>query len=53
MSDKPPFRREDFEIAIICALPLEFSAIPSYYSISPGINRATDMGEPPGDTNNY
>jgi len=52
MSDEPPSRREDFEIAIICALPLEFSAVSLVFDQF--LDKQGDRyGKAAGDTNSY
>jgi tetratricopeptide (TPR) repeat protein len=52
MSDEPPSRREDFEIAIICALPLEFSAVSLIFDQF-WDKQGDRYGKAAGDTNSY
>jgi nucleoside phosphorylase len=52
MSDEPPSRREDFEIAIICALPLEFSAVSLVFDQF-WDKQGDRYGKAAGDTNSY
>ena len=52
MSDEPPSRREDFEIAIVCALPLEFSAVSLVFDQF-WDKQGDRYGKATGDTNSY
>jgi tetratricopeptide (TPR) repeat protein/nucleoside phosphorylase len=52
MSDEPPSQREDFEIAIVCALPLEFSAVSLVFDQF-WDKQGDRYGKAVGDTNSY
>src|SRR6516162_2236315 len=52
MSDAPPRTRDDFEIALICALPLEFSAVSLVFDQF-WDKQGDRYGKAAGDTNSY
>ena len=52
MSGAPPHGRDDFEIAIICALPLEFSAVSLVFDHF-WDKQGDRYGKAAGDTNSY
>ena len=52
MSGKPPSRREDFEIAIVCALSLEFSAVSLVFDQF-WDKQGDQYGKAARDTNSY
>ncbi|KAF4841038.1 hypothetical protein CGCSCA4_v009699 [Colletotrichum siamense] len=50
MASPRPSRREDFAVALICALPIEFDAVAlAFDEIWPG----NQFGKAPGDHNSY
>ncbi|KAK4151397.1 hypothetical protein C8A00DRAFT_17195 [Chaetomidium leptoderma] len=53
MDPEPPSSLDDFEIAVVCALPLEFDAVRSLLDQVWGEGNGCAFGNPPQSLNNY